>query len=59
MIASISAVPGDAVITRERQEGFRHWSKDRPAAATSGQLGDIDLAGAVGNIGHLKESFKY
>lgn len=50
---------GDAVITREHQEGFRHWSKDRPAAATSGQLGDMDLAGAVGNIGHLKESFKY
>ncbi|MBM7769710.1 hypothetical protein [Glutamicibacter nicotianae] len=59
MIASISAVPGDAMITREHQEGLRHWSQDRPAAATSRRLGDRDLAGAVGNIGHLKESFKY
>ncbi|QEP08368.1 MULTISPECIES: hypothetical protein [unclassified Glutamicibacter] len=58
-LEAVMAGTGDAVITREHQEGFRHWSKDRPAAATSGQLGDMDLAGAVGNIGHLKESFKY
>lgn len=58
-LEAVMAGTGDAVVTREHQEGFRHWSKDRPAVATSGHLGDMELAGAVGNIGHLKETFKY
>ncbi|MEF9874941.1 hypothetical protein [Glutamicibacter sp.] len=58
-LEAVMAGTGDAVVTREHQDGFRHWSKDRPASATSGHLGDMDLAGAVGNLGHLKESFKY
>jgi len=50
---------GDAVINQEKQGGFWHWSKERSATVTTGQLGGFDVTGAVGTIGHLKETYKY
>lgn len=50
---------GDVVTTKDRQDGYVRTDKERPAVVTSGQVGELDLAGSVGKIDQVKQFFKY
>jgi len=50
---------GDLVTTKDRQDGYVRTDRERPAVVTSGQVGELDLAGSVGKIEQVKETYKY
>ena len=50
---------GDVVTSKDRQEECVRTDKERPAVVTSGQVGELDLAGGVGKIDQVKQFCKF
>ncbi|WP_404287365.1 hypothetical protein [Glutamicibacter arilaitensis] len=50
---------GGIIKSHDKQEGSKHWSKERSATVVSGSLGAMDLTGAKGQLVHQQDRYSF